>query len=196
MIVFGLTGGVGVGKSAIASLIGERGTPVIDTDIIAREVVAPGEEGFRRVVELFGQEIIDASGFLNRGALAAVVFSNLEKRRELEAILHPLIREEWERRVRELRESGAHSAVVVIPLLFETGAEAGLDRVICVGCTERTQKERLRQRGWSDSEISNRIGAQMPLREKMERADYVIWNESSLEVCSLQLNKIAALQKN
>jgi dephospho-CoA kinase len=193
MIAYGLTGGVGVGKSAVGALIAERGVPIVDTDVIAREVVHPGTEGFRLVVERFGPEILNTEGMLDRRALAELVFADSEKRKELEGILHPLIRGVWKRRISQCREEGARAAVVVIPLLFETGAEGQLDKVICVACTEVTQKARLRERDWDEEEISNRIAAQLSLKEKMERADYVIWNESSLDICCRQLDRIAGL---
>src|SRR5437870_1078836 len=176
MIAYGLTGGVGVGKSAVAELIAERGVPVIDTDVIAREIVEPGTEGFHLVVERFGRGILNARGMLDRHTLAELVFADPQRRKKLEGILHPLIRQVWEQRMKECRQRGIAAAVVVIPLLFETGAEARLDKVICVACTEPTQKSRLRQRGWEEPEISNRIAAQLSLKEKIDRADYVIWN--------------------
>lgn len=190
MITCGLTGGIGAGKSTVAGMLAGRGIPVIDTDEIARELVQPGEPALNDIQAQFGSGMIRADGCLDRERMAQLVFSDSDKRGALESILHPRIRCAWEERVSALRDRGTALAIVAIPLLFETGAEQSLHGVVCVGCSETTQNARLTQRGWSAAQIERRIGAQWPLRRKMDRADWVIWNESTLNICEEQLMRV------
>lgn len=190
MKVLGLTGGIGMGKSQSARLLHERRIPVADTDLLAREVVAPGQPALSEIAALFGAAMVDASGQLRRSELAKVVFANPEKRRQLERIVHPRIRERWMAQLEPWRQAGHPVAVVVIPLLFETRAEEALDAVICVACSQSTQWQRLRARGWSDEEIRQRLQAQWPIEKKMTAASYVIWTEGTLEVHAQQLDRI------
>ena len=147
MKVLGLTGGVGMGKSASAQLLRERGVPVVDTDDLARQVVELGQPGLAEVQQAFGPEIVGADGRLRRQELAQRVFADPAARKRLEDILHPRIRALWRAQVEAWRQEGCPLAVVVIPLLFETKAEAELDPTICVACSVATQKQRLLARG-------------------------------------------------
>ncbi len=195
--LIGLTGGVGMGKSACAQLFLERGAHVIDTDELARQVVEPGQPALSEVAKAFGSEVINAEGQLRRDELARRVFADVTARQRLEQILHPRIRDLWQRQVAEWRsQSGGHGsnlagiAVVVIPLLFETGAERELESTLCVACSAATQAERLLPRGWTQTEIRQRIEAQWPIEKKMAAADYVIWSEGSLEVHAAQVERV------
>ena len=161
-----------------------------DTDIIAREVVEPGTEGLLAVVNRFGPGILKADGGLDRAKLAAVVFEKESLRQDLETLLHPRIRAAWQARLEAWRNEGCERAVVVIPLLFETGAEKLVDRTICVACTAATQMERLRERGWSDAHVGARIGSQWPIEKKMERSDYVVWSEGAEEITRKQIDRV------
>ncbi len=190
MKVFGLTGGIGMGKSTAAQLLRARGVSVVDTDDLARELVLPGQPALEEVRATFGDQMVGPDGQLLREELARLVFADANARRRLEAILHPRIRERWRAQVEFWREEGRSVAVVVIPLLFETGAETELDAVICVACTPGTQAERLRARGWTEEEIKQRLAAQMSTDEKLARATYAIWTEGSLEVHAQQLERI------
>lgn len=190
MKVIGLTGGVGMGKSTAAQLFRERGVALVDTDDLAREVVQPGQPALDEVRQTFGNDILGPDGQLLREELARVIFADTEARKKLEAILHPRIADLWRARVEQWRNDGQPLAVVVIPLLYETGAEREFDAVVCVACTPATQRQRLRARGWTSEEIEQRIAAQMPAAEKMARADYVIWTEGGLEVHAEQLDRI------
>lgn len=192
MMTCGLTGGIGAGKSTAAGLLARRGIPVVDTDAIARDLVRPGEPALDEIRSSFGPEIVDRDGSLRRERLAEVVFSQADKRRELEAILHPRIRRTWEGRLADLGRQGVPLAFVMIPLLFETEAENRLNGIVCVGCSESTQRTRLKQRGWNDAQIRQRVAAQWPTSRKMDRADWVIWNESSLDLCEEQLNRVVS----
>jgi dephospho-CoA kinase len=190
MKVIGLTGGVGMGKSTAAQLFRERGVALVDTDDLAREVVQPGQPALEELRQTFGNDFLDPNGQLRREELARVVFADAEARKRLEAILHPRIADLWRARVEQWRNDGQPLAVVVIPLLYETGAEGEFDAVVCVACTPATQRQRLRARGWTPEEIEQRIAAQTPVAEKMARADYVIWTEGSLDVHAAQLDSI------
>jgi dephospho-CoA kinase len=190
MKLFGLTGGVGMGKSACAQLLQWRGAAVVDTDELARELVEPGEPALAEIAAAFGRELLDAEGRLRRDALARIVFADPAARRTLEQILHPRIRDAWHERVAAWRAEGKPLGVVVIPLLFETGAEREFDAVICVACSAETQRQRLLARGWSPEQIEQRIAAQMPIEEKMLRADYVVWTEAGMDVHAQQVYRI------
>lgn len=190
MVVYGLTGGIGMGKSTAARWLAELGLPMVDTDELARQVVAPGTPGLAEVVEHFGGGVLRLDGSLNRRALGEVVFDDPERRRQLEAILHPRIRAGWQARLEEWRREGTERAVVVIPLLFETGAERLVSKTICVACREETQVKRLRERSWSEMEIAARVRAQWPIAQKMDSSDYVVWSEGDSELTKMQLERI------
>jgi dephospho-CoA kinase len=188
--VLGLTGGVGMGKSAAAQLLRARGVPVVDTDDLARQVVEPGQPALAEVQKAFGPEIIGPDGHLLRDELASRVFADPAARQRLEGILHPRIRALWRAQMEIWRAEARPLAVVVIPLLYETSAEAELDATICVACSLPTQRERLLARGWSAKEIEQRLRAQWPIEVKMARADYVIWTEAGLDVHAAQLDRL------
>ena len=190
MKVFGLTGGVGMGKSVSAQLLRDRGVPVVDTDELARKVVEPGQRALAEVQQVFGKEIVGPDGQLRREDLARIVFADAVARKRLEDILHPRIRDLWRAQVETWRHEGKPLAVVVIPLLFETRAETELDAVICVACTAATQRQRLQARGWTPEQIEQRIQAQWPIGKKMELAHYVVWTEAGLDVQAQQLGRI------
>lgn len=190
MKVVGLTGGVGMGKSNSARLLRLRSIPVVDTDDLARQVVEPGQSALAEVQRVFGAEIVGQDGHLRREELARRVFSDPAARKRLEDILHPRIRALWRAQMEVWRAEGRSLAVVVIPLLFETSAEAELDATICIACTRLTQHQRLLDRGWSPADIEQRVRAQWPIEIKMARADYVVWTEANLDVHADQLNRI------
>jgi dephospho-CoA kinase len=191
--VLGLTGGVGMGKSACAQLLAARGVAVIDTDDLARQVVEPGQPALAEVREAFGPQIAGSDGRLRRDELARRVFADPSARQRLEAILHPPIRALWRAQVEIWRGEGCSLAVVVIPLLFETKAEAELDATICVACSAATQHQRLLARGWSPEQIEQRLQAQWPTERKMARANYLVWTEAGLDVHAAQLERILHL---
>ena len=187
---YGLTGGIGMGKSTAAEFLRRRGLPVVDTDAIAREVVEPGQPAVAEIQAAFGRAVFSPTGELHRDRLAERVFSNSTERKKLEAIVHPRIRARWLAQVEAWRAEGRSAAVVVIPLLFETNAAACFDKIVCVACSARTQRERLCSRGWTDAQIGQRLAAQLPIEKKLELSDYVVWTEPSLEVHAAQLNRI------
>ena len=187
--VIGLTGGVGMGKSTAARLLAKRGLPVVDSDDLAREVVAPGQPALEEIAENFGAEFI-VDGKLDRQRMAGEVFGDDAARARLEAIIHPRVRELWQGRIEQWRANEVPVGVVVIPLLFEVGAETEMDTVVCLACTANTQRDRLRTRGWDAAQISARIGAQMDIARKVEMAEHVLWNEGTLAALAAQLQRI------
>lgn len=190
MILLGLTGGIGMGKSTAASLLEHMGASVVDTDHLARAVVEPGQPAMTEIREAFGAQVVAADGTLRRDEMARLVFCEESKLRKLESILHPRIRDMWRKQVVEWRAQNKPIGAVVIPLLFETGAEEEFDRVVCVACSPASQRERLKARGWSEEQIDQRIAAQWPTQKKMDMAHHVVWTEPSREAHSAQLRKV------
>ncbi len=190
MKLFGITGGVGMGKSTAGQLLRQRGMAVADTDEIARLLTGPGQPALGEIVQRFGPSVLSAGGQLNRAELARVVFSDAKARADLEAILHPRIRAAWEAEAQRWRAAGQEIGVILIPLLFETGAAPHFDAVICVICSEASQWQRLRLRGWTDLQISQRLAAQWPVERKIARSDFVVWTGSNLETHAAQLERV------
>lgn len=190
MKLFGLTGGIGMGKSTAAQFLRERGVPLIDTDDLARHVVQPGQPAVEEIRQAFGSGVIGPDGRLRREELARMVFADTAARKQLEAILHPRILKLWRAQVERWENEGKTLAVVVIPLLYETDAEDQFDAVICVACTPATQRQRLLARGWTPDQIEQRIAAQLPVEQKLARADYVVWTEGGLDIHTHQLERL------
>jgi dephospho-CoA kinase len=187
----GLTGGVASGKSTVARLLAEHGAVVIDADQLAREVVAQGTRGLGDVVAAFGPGVLTPDGDLDRPALGAIVFNDPEKRRRLEAIIHPLVRA----RSAQLEAAAVPDALVVhdIPLLTESGQAGNFDAVIVVDVPTEVQVERMeRDRGWTRAEAESRIAAQAPREDRLAIATYVIDNDASLEDLSARVAEVYA----
>ena len=177
MKLLGLTGGVGMGKSTAAGFLLEAGVRVVDTDDLARELVQPGQPALAEIGAAFGKNIFRPDGALDRAALAKIIFNEESARKKLEAILHPRIRERWQAQLETWRGENCAVAVVVIPLLYETQAETHFDKILCVASSPASQLERLKSRGWTPEQIRQRIAAQLPVEQKIARADYVVWTE-------------------
>jgi dephospho-CoA kinase len=190
MKLFGITGGIGMGKSSSARLLAERGVSVIDTDVLARQIVEPGQSALEEIEREFGAEMISTDGELRRDKLAGKVFSDPAALRKLENILHPRIRELWKSETEKWRNEGQPNGAVIIPLLFETEAQSEFDAVICVACSAATQRQRLRERGWNDEQIDQRLASQWPVEKKIAQADFVIWTDTTLETHAEQLGQI------
>ncbi|MGP8234852.1 MAG: dephospho-CoA kinase [Limisphaerales bacterium] len=190
MKLFGITGGVGMGKSTCGQLLIDRGVMVCDTDLIARQLVEPGRPALEEIRQRFGPSLFSDDGNLRRSQLARLVFADAAARADLEAILHPRIREIWQEKVDSWRAAGNGCGAVIIPLLFETKAEAAFDAVICIACTEASRWQRLRQRGWSNGDIRRRIEAQMPTDQKIVRSSFLVWTEGALPTHAAQLDRI------
>jgi dephospho-CoA kinase len=183
MLKVGLTGSIAVGKSFVLGVLAEIGCRVLDADATAREVVAPGTPGLNAVAEAFGAEVLRDDGTLDRVRLAAIVFSNEEKRRLLNSILHPLIitAQDEQLRLWEL-ETPAGIAVVDAALMIESGGYRRFDKLIVVHCRPEVQLDRLISRdGLSPQEAEKRIAAQMSQAEKMKHADFLIDTSEGFE---------------
>lgn len=191
MVVVGLTGGICSGKSTVAAMFSRLGATVIDADQVAHELVEPGGPLFEAIVSAFGQEVVGADGRIDRRRLGAVVFSDPKARRRLEAILHPAIIEESERRIQQAGAAGAAVCLLDAALLVESGWHIRFDAVILVAASEAVQLARLvGARGLSRDEAMQRIRSQMPQQEKRRHARFVIENEGPLEETTRQVKAI------
>jgi dephospho-CoA kinase len=189
----GLTGGIASGKTTVAQAFARLGVPVIDTDEIAREVVAPGTAGLEQVVDRFGADVLTADGTLDRPRMRQRVFADSHARRALEGILHPLIWETVEARAAAAASTGSY-CLVVVPLLAETGRAAHLDRVLVVDCPPATQIERLMQRDGEDEAGARRILASQASRgQRLAIADDVIDNTGDTAAVTAQVVSLHAL---
>lgn len=189
--VFGLTGGIGSGKSTAAGFFRERGVPIVDADELAREAVAPGSAGLAQVVEAFGSEMLGADGGLDRKQLGAQVFADAEARKRLNSITHPIVRELAQARFAALDQAGVTLAGYDVPLLFEVGLDSVLRPIVVVVTREATQLERIMERdGLSEAAARERMAAQMPLGEKQKRADYVLFNNGTPAALAAQVDAV------
>src|SRR5436190_14713596 len=186
-----LTGGMGTGKSHVRAVFAALGVPTIDADTLARDVVAHGTPGFDAVVGAFGRGILNADGDLDRRALAALVFADTARRRDLEAILHPAIRGAIDQWFTTLDKTAFPFAIADIPLLYETGLDTEYDAVIVTSCAAQTQVKRIMARDNLDAtQVQHRLDAQMPLEDKVKRATYVIDTNGSLVQTNAQVHKL------
>lgn len=175
----GLTGGIASGKSAVAERFAALGVPVIDTDVVAREVVAPGQPALAEIAGQFGPAVLRDDGSLDRGAMRKLVFSDDDRRRQLEAILHPRIRTET---FRQAQAAGGDYQVIVVPLLAESPMRHSMDRILVVDVPESVQAERLMARDGSDAAEARRIiAAQASRSERLAIASEVISNTGTLD---------------
>lgn len=182
MDVYGLTGGIGTGKSTVAALLEEYGIPVVSADELSRVVVARGSEGLRSVVDRFGPEILTEHKELDRGKMAELVFSDPSQRHELEAILHPLIRERFEQVLDALEKAGHEVAIYEVPLLFEKNLQYEMKATVLVTADEAVRIHRVIARDHTtEAAVRARIATQMDESLKRRKADYVIENNGSLD---------------
>ncbi|SOD58478.1 dephospho-CoA kinase [Streptomyces zhaozhouensis] len=189
MVAVGLTGGIGAGKSEAARALARRGAVIVDSDVIAREVVAPGTPGLAAVVAEFGEEVLAPDGALDRERLGRVVFADDERRRALNAIVHPLVA----RRAEELQSAAGPGAVVVhdVPLLAEERLAHRYRAVIVVDASDATRLARLTGgRGMSEADARARMGAQAGREERLAIADFVLENDGSLDELDARVEKL------
>ena len=189
MLLVGLTGGIGSGKSTVARMLEERGAVVFDADVLARRAVETASPGYQAVVERFGANVLAPGGELDREALASIVFADPAARRDLEAIVHPEVRRMFAEETEEHRDSD-RVVVFSAPLLVETGMHTAFEVLVVVSTTVDTQVERLmRERGMSEDAVRVRIAVQAPLEDKAAVADVLIDNEGSLEELEAQVER-------
>ena len=179
MLRVGLTGGIGSGKSAVSALLAEHGAVIIDSDVLAREVVAAGSSSLAEIVSAFGPEMITSSGQLDRDAMARRVFGDDEARKRLEAIVHPRIRA----RAADIESAAADDSVVVhdVPLLVETGQAGSFDVVLVVDASPEVQLRRLvSDRSMTEDQARARMAAQAGREQRLAAADLVLSNDGSM----------------
>ncbi|MEX2204456.1 MAG: dephospho-CoA kinase [Actinomycetota bacterium] len=190
MLLVGLTGGIGSGKSTVAHLLERRGAVVFDADALARKAVEPGTPGHDAVVERFGANVLAPGGELDREALASIVFADPAARRDLEAIVHPEVRRMFADGCEAYRDTD-RVVVFSAPLLVETGMHTAFEVLVLVSTPVETQIERLlRNRAMSEEQVRARIGAQAPLEEKAAIADVIVDNEGDLEDLEAQVDSL------
>lgn len=188
--VLGLTGGIGSGKSLVASFFSALGAEVIDADRLAREVVEPGQPALGEIIDAFGPRMLQPDGRLDRARLGALVFSDQTARQTLNAITHPRIRERMRQEV-EARAERPGLLILDIPLLYESGREATVEKVIVVWVDPATQLNRLIARdGLTSEQAQQRLATQLPLEEKRSRADEVIDNSGTPEETRRQVEAL------
>lgn len=189
MILVGLTGGIGSGKSTVSAALAERGALIIDADAIAREVQAPGSPVLAKLAERFGDSIIRADGALDRPALASIVFNDPEALKDLNAIVHPAIGAESNRRILEARAT-ERVVVLDIPLLTENPRE-GLQGIIVVDVPEEMQVDRLvRYRGFDEADARARIGKQATREQRLATASFVVDNSGDLDALAPHIDAL------
>ena len=189
-IVVGITGGIATGKSTVAGMFRELGAELLDADQIARDVLRPGAEATREVICRFGASVLDGSGGVDRGKLADLVFSDPSARDELNRITHPKIVERLRAEISgyKRRKSASNVLVVEIPLLYEGNLACLVEKVIVVAAEQDTQKNRLQMRnGFSSEQADSRIASQMPVKEKVKYADWVVDTETGIEATRMQV---------
>jgi dephospho-CoA kinase len=194
-LLVGLTGGIATGKSTVSGILRGLGCEIIDADLLAREVVEPGQPALAQIATEFGHDVVTASGALDRKRLGAIIFANPERRRRLEAITHPAIRERFLARLDELSEKGFVGIVVFdAAVMIESGNYKNMDRLVVVVTNDTTQMARLHGRDGTDAaENRRKIDSQMPLVEKAKLADYVIDNSGTREATAEQVRRVFAV---
>jgi dephospho-CoA kinase len=189
MLLVGLTGGIGSGKSTVTRMLEERGAVILDADVFAREAVRGGSEGFRRVVERFGKGVVAPDGELDRPRLASIVFNDRAALDDLEAVIHPEVR----RLIADGIQAHLDTADVVVlvnPLLIEMGTHRDCDVVVVVSVSPETQVARSVGRGMAEDDVRARIAAQLPLEERARQADVIIDNEGTLDDLERQVDRL------
>ena len=192
MLLVGLTGGIGSGKSEVSRRLAALGAVIVDADVIAREVVAPGTPGLAQVVEAFGAGVLRADGSLDREGLGRIVFADADKLAQLNVIVHPLVGERIAEIMADVERTEPDAIVVYdVPLLVENGLQDRYEVVVVVAATPQTQLRRLvEQRGMTEADARARIAAQAPLEAKLAVADIVITNDGDLEALDTTVGEV------
>jgi dephospho-CoA kinase len=192
MLKVALTGGIATGKSYVLDQFQRRGVACLDADVLAHGVTSAGTEATRQIADRFGQDILEPGGAIDRAKLAAIVFADPIARRELEAIVHPGVYRAIAAGLVAFERLGSSLVVVDVPLLYETGHASDFDAVIVTACPPDLQRQRLIGRGLSPIEAERRIASQLPIDEKVRRADYVIRTDGNFEETNRRVEEILA----
>ena len=191
-LLLGVTGGIASGKSTVSKMLSELGSPLIDFDLIARQVVEPGTPGLEKIVDYFGRQVLAEDGSLDRKKLSDIVFGDMEKRKKLESFTHPPIYEEFFRQADEIAAGDPKAIIqVAVPLLIELNLQYLFDKLLVVHVPAEVQIERLAGRdGISREEAANILKAQLPIDEKLQFADFVVDNTKDLAYTRDQIEKV------
>ncbi|OFT68447.1 dephospho-CoA kinase [Corynebacterium sp. HMSC05C01] len=190
----GLTGGIGSGKSTVARMLGKEGFPVVDADQIAREIMEPGSPVLAQVAEVFGEDLIDDTGALNRAELAKRAFSSTEQTEKLNALTHPAIRAESNRRFDEAEKAGARAVIYDMPLLVDLGLHHDMDITVVVDVDVDERVRRLvDKRGLTESDARARIAQQIDDDTRRAAADIIVDNNGPLEALAAQVEKVVRM---
>lgn len=188
MIKIALTGGIGCGKSTVCQLFSQFNVPIIDTDIIARNLVEPNSIALNEITAYFGHTVLLSNGSLNRKALAHIIFNNIKKKHHLESILHPKIDLKIQQEIATLTAS---YVIIVIPLLIETNQQKNYDRILVIDCTEQQQIERTLARDTRDlNEIKSIIASQVSREKRLSTADDIIDNSMNENLLAPQVEQL------
>ncbi|MHA6260644.1 dephospho-CoA kinase [Sporosarcina sp. CAU 1771] len=190
-MIIGLTGSIASGKTTVSNMLKEKGFPIVDADEIARLVVEPGTEVMLKIQAAFGDIVFKNDGTLNREKLGEIIFGDKTEREKLNAIIHPAIRAEMLRQKNEWITNGSNTIIMDIPLLFESKLGHFVDKILVVSVTPEIQKQRLMSRNeLTEADASARIASQLPIHQKEEGADAVIYNNGTVQESENQLNAI------
>lgn len=190
-MIIGLTGSIASGKSTVAKMLEGYHLPIVDADLVARQVVEPGTETLVKIAEAFGEDVIKKDGSMDREKVGSIIFHEPAKRKMLNDIIHPAIRVEMVRQRDEFLEQGAPHVVMDIPLLFESKLQHFVDKILVVSVKEGVQLERLMKRNdLSEEEARARIASQLPMSVKEQGADAVIYNNEDIGATARQLERI------
>jgi dephospho-CoA kinase len=191
MLLIGLTGNIASGKSTVAQMFADRGATIIDADELARDAVAVGSDGHRKIVERWGDDILKADGGLDRVALRQIVFQEPTELEALNSIVHPEVSRLRDDLINEARERGDETVVCDIPLLFERGLVNDFDRIVLIDAPRPLRLERLtRERALGQTEAMNMIASQMPAELKRARADFIIENDGDLRALENRVDEV------
>jgi len=190
-MIIGLTGSIASGKSTVSQMLKELGYPVVDADLVARQVVEPGTETLNSIAQAFGPEVIRADGSMDRERVGTIIFNDPTSRKKLNDIIHPAIRREMLRQRQAFLDEGYETVIMDIPLLFESKLQRMVDKILVVSVSEQQQLKRLMERnGLAEQEAKARIASQLPFSVKEQGADEVLDNNGSVDNTKHQLMRI------